>query len=1003
MSSLDKLKKLVSRFDDNRDAYLSGQYNETQVRREFIDPFFKLLGWDIDNEQGYAEAYKDVIHEDSIKIGGATKAPDYCFRIGGTRKFFLEAKRPSVNLKEDISASYQLRRYGWSAKLPLSILTNFEGFAVYDCRIKPAQTDKVAKSRIQYFQYTDYPEKWDEIASIYSREAVLKGSFDKFVETTKTKKGTAEVDSAFLADIENWREALARNLSLRNSGLTSRQLNFSVQALIDRIIFLRMCEDRGIETYGRLQALQNGTQIYSRLIRLFREADDRYNSGLFHFNEEKDRATPPDDLTPSLTVDDKILKEIFKNLYYPDSPYEFSVLPTEILGEVYEQFLGKVIRIKGRSAVVEEKPEVKKAGGVYYTPRYIVDYIVQNTVGELLQGKKPGKRGGVDKIKILDPACGSGSFLLGAYQYLLDWYRDGYVKAGPEKHKKLLYPMRKNDWRLTTDERKRILLTHIHGVDIDPQAVEVTKLSLLLKVLEGESGETLRRQKEMFKKRALPDLGGNIKCGNSLIGPDFYQGQQMSLLDEEEQYRINAFDWQTEFKDIIQSGGFDVVIGNPPYVRQETLGEFKDYFQKHYKVYHGVADLYSYFIERGFSLLKPAGLFSYIVGNKWMRANYGAPLRRWMKQQCIEEIIDFGDLQVFQKATTYTCILRISDGSSKRKFRCSKVQHLDFLDLKSHVQKNHFQINRSQLEDSGWSLADSKTQNLLNRLKSIGTPLGDYVDRQIFYGIKTGLNEAFVIDAETRSRLIAEEPQSADLIKSFLVGKDIKRYQLLQPKNYLIFTRRGVDLNNYAAIKNHLTKFKKNLTPKPKGYDEQKNGKWEGRKPGNYKWYEIQDTVDYYEEFEKPKIIWPGISEEVNAFSFDLNNFYGNDNNQIIVAKDLYLFGLLCSNVVKIFLQNKCDKVQGGFYRLKIIYIEKIPIRVIDFSNPEEKKLHDRMVELVERMLELNKNLAEAKAAQDKTHLQRQIETTDDKIDRLVYDLYDLNEEEIALVEKANG
>ena len=212
-----------------------------------------------------------------------------------------------------------------------------------------------------------------------------------------------------------------------------------------------------------------------------------------------------------------------------------------------------------------------------------------------------------------------------------------------------------------------------------------------------------------------------------------------------------------------------------------------------------------------------------------------------------------------------------------------------------------------------------------------------------------------------------------------------------------------MDLNNYAAIKNHLTKFKKNLTPKPKGYDEQKNGKWEGRKPGNYKWYEIQDTVDYYEEFEKPKIIWPGISEEVNAFSFDLNNFYGNDNNQIIVAKDLYLFGLLCSNVVKIFLQNKCDKVQGGFYRLKIIYIEKIPIRVIDFSNPEEKKLHDRMVELVERMLELNKNLAEAKAAQDKTHLQRQIETTDDKIDRLVYDLYDLNEEEIALVEKANG
>ena len=422
MTVPDKLHELVDRFQYHTDTYKSSKYNETQVRRDFIDPLFGLLGWDIDNKSGHAEAYRDVIHEDFIKIGGATRAPDYCFRVGGTRKFFLEAKRPSVHIKEDLAASYQLRRYGWSARLPISILTDFEEFAVYDTRIRPSRSDKVTVARINYIYFTDYIEHWNNIFDTFSKDAVLKGSFDKYVESAKAKKGTAQVDSSFLAEIETWRDALARDLILRNPSLTSRQLNFSVQAIIDRIIFLRMCEDRGIEDYGRLRSLLSGPDIYSRLCQQFKEADDRYNSGLFHFKEEKDRPTPVDDLTLVLKVNDKILKGIFKNLYYPDSPFEFSVLPTEILGEVYEQFLGKVIRITGKRAVVEEKPEVKKAGGVYYTPKYIVDYIVKNTVGQLLKDKKPGKA--VDKIKILDPACGSGSFLLGAYQHLLDWYRD---------------------------------------------------------------------------------------------------------------------------------------------------------------------------------------------------------------------------------------------------------------------------------------------------------------------------------------------------------------------------------------------------------------------------------------------------------------------------------------------------------------------------------------------------------------------------------------------------
>src|SRR6266516_4139981 len=598
------IRELVERFERNLDAYRSPQYNETQLRREFLDPFFKALGWDIDNEQGYAEAYKDVIHEDAIKVGEATKAPDYCFRIGGARKFFLEAKRPSVDIKHDVGPAFQLRRYGFTTKLPLNILSDFEEFAVYDCRFKPDQHDNAAAGRILYIPYTDYAGRWDEIAGIFSRDAVLKGAFDKFAESTKAKRGTADVDDVFLETIEGWRANLARNLALRNPKLTQRELNFAVQRIIDRIIFLRICEGRGIEDYGRLQALTNGDRIYPRLAQQFEQADDRYNSGLFHFKSEKDRHEAPDELTLNLDLDDNLLREILKSLYYPESTYVFSALPADILGQVYEQFLGKVIRLtEGHQAKVEEKPEVKKAGGVYYTPTYIVDYIVRNTVGKLLeeamgsaivpvaasgvppeasqsvaQADAEGSRrdaaksardarapldarsatrilNRVSKLRVLDPACGSGSFLLGAYEFLLKWHLDFYSRHDPVKWAKGNKPVlvqTSGGWRLTIAERKRILLDTIYGVDTDSQAVETTKLSLLLKVLEGETQQSLQPVLRMFQERALSDLGDNIKCGNSLIGPDFYQQQQMTLLDEEERYRINVFDWHAEFPRIFR-------------------------------------------------------------------------------------------------------------------------------------------------------------------------------------------------------------------------------------------------------------------------------------------------------------------------------------------------------------------------------------------------------------------------------------------------------------------
>ncbi|MEW5989091.1 MAG: N-6 DNA methylase [Chloroflexota bacterium] len=787
MAVPDKVLDLVERFGRNQEAYRRGAYNETQVRREFIDPFFKALGWDVDNEKGYAEAYKDVVHEDAIKVGRATKAPDYCFRIGGARKFFLEAKKPSVDIKNDVHPAYQLRRYAWSAKLPLSILTDFEELAVYDCRIKPDQADKAAVARTLYLRFTDYAERWEEIAAIFAREAVLRGSFDQYVESSKLKRGTAEVDNAFLQAIESWREQLARNLALRNPQLSQRELNFAVQRTIDRIIFLRIGEDRGLEPYGSLMALLNAPEVYSRLAVLFRRADDRYNSGLFHFRPEKGRAEAPDDLTLQLSLDDKLLKEIIRGLYYPDSPYEFSVLPADILGQVYEQFLGKVIRLTaGHRAVVEEKPEVRKAGGVYYTPTYIVEYIVRQTVGKLVEGKRPGPRGGVSKLRILDPACGSGSFLLGAYQFLLDWHRDQYVADGVEKwamgRNPTIYQAAGGEWRLTTGERKRILLNNIYGVDIDPQAVETTKLSLLLKVLEEESAETLNRQLSLFQERVLPDLAANIQCGNSLIGPDFYDGRQMSLLSEEEHYRINVFDWHKAFREVMLEGGFDAVIGNPPYgiVFDEVT---KPYLESRYVTFIRNNDTYVAFIQKAIALLKSDGLFGFIVPNTFLLGPYFDGLKRHILETTeVHSIVDFGLNQVFAKPNVFTALLFLQQQTESAESAKTVTKFAKVANPQSFPQSLQFQlVNRETLNSLSWIPENT----LVARLLQNGTKLDD-----LAWVKDVGLNYWTQGRGKTRGGSIAdrvlyngEQRNTED--RPYLKGRDIDRYSLTFGNHWL--------------------------------------------------------------------------------------------------------------------------------------------------------------------------------------------------------------------------
>jgi len=1023
---------LVQRYEFNRPVYHRGQKNETELRREFLDPFFRALGWDVDNNKSWSEAYKEVAHEDPIRIRGQTKHIDYSFRVGGARKFICEAKKPAVALKDDLDAALQLRRYAWNAGLKLSILTNFEEFAVYDCNVPLWKEDTAATARIAYFPYTEYEKRWDRIAAVFSPEGIQKGSFDKYVATNGEKHGTAGVDEKFLEDIENWRLLLARNIALRNIGLSQEEVNNAVQLIIDRIIFLRICEDRGIEHYETLHALSHNEGVYARVCDLFRLADEKYNSGLFHFAEEPGRDEIPDTLTPSLVIDDSVLKTIIKRLYYPESPYEFSVIPAEILGQVYEQFLGKVIKLSAsHRADVEDKPEVRKAGGVYYTPAYIVDYIVKKTVGELVKGKTPRE---VAKLTIVDPACGSGSFLLGAYQFLLDRHRDWYIEhlvpvlkgrtaSAPEVQALLPDPVAsgkakkegayelpiykagatdpskmRSDWRLTTAERKRILLHNIYGVDIDPQAVEVTKLSLLLKVLEEESEENVSKQLKLFAERALPSLHHNIRCGNSLVAPDYFDLRQAHPFNMDERKRINAFDWQAEFPLVMKAGGFDAVIGNPPYVRQESLKDQKEYYQSRYAVYQGTADLYAYFIEKGISLLHPGGIFSYIVANKWMRANYGKPLRKFLLTKQIEEIVDFGDLPVFKTATTYPCIIRVSNNKPAKEFCVSKVETLDFPDLAGYVQAHRHPIEQAMLTDGGWTLGDKRTENLLKKLQSVGTPLEEYVMGGIYYGIKTGLNEAFVIDEKIKNGLIQSDAKSGEIIRQFLTGKDIKRYVPPDQKKFLILMPKGWTnaksgdaknkwkwfKENYPAVAQHLESFQESAEIR---YDK-----------GDY-WWELR-ACEYYNEFEKPKILYPDIAPRGYFTLDEKGSFYCANTGYFMVTGNKFLLGILNSKLITFYYSKIAALIRGGYLRFFTQDIAKLPIYVPDFDNPDDKTRHDRMVALVTVMLDLHKHLSHAKTDQEKRLIQQEIESTDKQIDSLVYGIYGLTIDEIAVVEE---
>ncbi|MFP4097079.1 MAG: class I SAM-dependent DNA methyltransferase [Cyclobacteriaceae bacterium] len=484
------------------------------------------------------------------------------------------------------------------------------------------------------------------------------------------------------------------------------------------------------------------------------------------------------------------------------------------------------------------------------------------------------------------------------------------------------------------------------------------------------------------------DLFGDVKVDQKLLAR---KKKELAKLEQEkadiESNRLyeGAFEWRFEFPEVLDAKGdfvgFDVVIGNPPYIRQEEIKEMKPYLQQKFATFAGTADLLVYFIEHSMNILKTEGYFTYIIANKFMRANFGKSLRKWMQQFQFEEIIDFGDLPVFEEATTYPCILSLHKAKPVHPFTAATVEDLDFDSLPNYLQSVAFSSDQAKLSNEGWSLSDKRVQQLLEKLRMKGKPLGEYVDGKIFYGIKTGLNEAFVIDMATKDRLIAEDPKSAEVIKPFLAGRDIKKYKEPATKNYLIFARRGIEIEKYPKILKYLEQFRDRLEPKPKYWNDAKDGDWVGRKAGSYLWYEIQDAVDYYQEFEKPKIIVPAIVTSA-SYAYDTLGAYSNDKTSIIPTDDLFLLGMLNSQAVDFTIKFISSTKRGGYYEYKPMYVSLLPIVEAD----EEKKHPIR--ELVNQILKTKSQNPSA----DTSALEAEI-------DQLVYQLYGLTEEEIKIIE----
>ena len=946
------IKQLVADFKAQESAYLSPSYQESQIRQDFIDKFFTALGWDVTHTIQKNPYQQEVHIENKVHMAGSQRRADYAFFLAPNfrdPKFFVEAKKPSRNLSNP-DDYYQTIRYGWNAGTPIAILTDFEEFHILDCRYKPTIKDAL-NHKIEIFHYSDYEneEKFARIYWLFSHEAVANGSIGKRIaELPKPrggglkgkaikgglfKGGYQPVDEAFLEELDEYREILAKAFKKSNPDLQSEELTEAVQRTIDRLVFIRFLEDKQIEEPAIIN-LQSKKSTWKGFLELCKQMDPKYNGLVFKPHKVLDgkEFVPPED---------EEFGTICRELSDPQSPYNFDQIPISILGSIYERFLGKVVHATDKRVKVEEKPEVRKAGGVYYTPEYIVRYIVSETVGNLIEGKTPAE---IAEMTFADIACGSGSFLIEVYAQLLD-YHIRYYNANPDKQKETDVFEREGKLHLTLKKKKEILLNNVYGVDIDFQATEVTQLSLYLKLLEDVTMHDAH-QFGMFKETILPDLRKNIINGNSLIGRDIIDGQLFANVDEN---KLKPMNFEEAFPAVMKRGGFDAVVGNPPYVTL-TLGkkqkseedEILAYYKTHYpESTEYKINTYAIFISKALRIVKEKGLFSFITPNTIYTNTYFKNLRKFILDQYY--IVSLYDLRykVFEDAEIGGNAVFVF---KKWKDKINKTKLINAKSIDEFLNEtNQVTINQNDyysITDFKY-LFDLSIGQLLKKIETMGVPLQKLV---IFYqGIITGDNKKYL-----GSRMLN------DKWKKILRGKDINRYSFKWANQYVQYDKKLL-------------------------------------------WSNTDEKYFLVDE----KLISRQTSDHLVA-AYDDQKYFSLDSTHVIIPKDInakYLLSIFNSKLLNFYYQQMMPEVGRTFAQVKIVNLKQLPIRTINFNDPQDKARHDNIVKLVEQMLEAKEKLSCAKTESETNRLEMQCQTLDRQIDKTVYELYGLTEEEIKIVE----
>jgi type I restriction-modification system DNA methylase subunit len=972
--ALQRIAALVDTFHRNESRYKSAKYSEAEARKDFIDKFWIALGWDVNHDQQTNPYEQEVKVERGVATGGSQRRADYAFYLVPNFhdvRFFVEAKKPFVEIgtKENY---FQLIRYGWNSETPLAVLSDFEQFHILDCRYKP-DVDTALNRCLAKYHYTDYAnrDKFSQIYWLFSREAVASGSLEKRAKELPKPRGRAKqrglfpggyqsIDESFLAELDEYRTSLARNFKNHNPELDSETLTELAQRTLDRLVFLRFLEDKGIEAQRLVERFGEKGTVWEDFIAASHRLDGIYNGIVYRPHDILDDA--------DFCVDEHAFGHICESLAHVNSPYDFNAIPIHILGSIYERFLGKVIVTTDHRAKVVEKPEVRKAGGVYYTPEYIVRYIVENTVGTLIAGKTPDEIAG---MRFADIACGSGSFLLGVFDLLLS-YHGHYYNEHPGKAHKGDCIARDGKLFVSLRKKREILLNNIYGVDIDAQAVEVCQLSLYLKLLQEETEASARQYLLDFEhtarmKKVLPDLGKNIVCGNSLIGTDILNSH---LFAGDEERKLNPMNFEDAFPEIMKRGGFDAIVGNPPW--GGDIDKQLDYFHQTYPATtQEHTDSFKLFIDRALRLVRNGGLTSMIAPSTILRQRRLKDVRSLMLQNRIRLLTDLGE-GVFHGVVAPTCVFVIEHGepSPNHKVSTMSVSQVPSSEKAKAIARNtgvaEVIAQRSFLENPDFAFAAVRMGCMVPVVK-----LGDFSaleckDAGINYQrVSVGMQEKGKSDLS--ERLLYEGRREKPEHQMYWKGSDIDRY-LIAPKtnrfcrpNYWDFIRRNEVV--------HLNEDVYNWTPK----------------------ILLRQTADRIIATIDSRGIWFGRS--IIAIIAPRTSQYRIE----------YFLGLLNSRYFEWLYAELVHETGRVFAQVKLSKIKQLPIRVLNFSDTADTSRHDEMVGKVEAMLQAKKQFAKAKTDKEKTYYENRCAGLDRQIDRLVYELYGLTEDEIRIVEESRG